>query len=75
MTYDASGQKPASTNGFDPGVEVCHITGDPRGIVAETNLGKFKNEVRLQTAIGYARYFQTALSIIDPAPLGKRLIR
>lgn len=63
MKYDASGQKPASANGFDPGVWVLHITKKFNGTVLETNLGPFQNEVLVKTASGEERCYQTALSI------------
>ena len=68
MKYDASGQKPASANGFDPGVEVRHIGGDRlgTGLVAETNVGAGLNEVRVDNGRTIERFFQTALTIVQP---------
>lgn len=71
MKYDASGQKPASANGFHPGVEVEWIKNGRRGVVHSTNCGPGINEVRvrwkgpLENAFEpYDRkLFQTALSI------------
>jgi len=63
MKYDASGQKPASANGFDPGVEVRYIRNDHLGRVIETNMGKFHNRVRVRFLHSSAEIVQTALEI------------
>jgi len=66
MKYDASGQKPASANGFDPGARVVHIGGALSGVVSNTNLGTFQNEVLVSMPLGDACYYQTALTIVQP---------
>ena len=66
MKYDASGQKPASANGFNPGARVVHINDTPSGVVSSTNLGAYQNEVLVSTSSGDMCYYQTALVVIQP---------
>ena len=67
MKYDASGQKPASANGFDPGVKVERIKDGGHGYVFSTNLGRFRNRVRVFFPNDKPEtLFQTALTIVQP---------
>lgn len=66
VKYDANSQKPASANGFDPGAQVVHISGAPSGVVSSTNLGAYQNEVLVSTSSGDVRYYQTALTVVQP---------